>query len=137
MVNKSKKKEKKKKPLLTKRHYTLSRLKRMFHHHPHTLLHPPHLQYLPVRIRMQLARESRAARRPILRHKPPGLVPYTTSIAECLRPIRPRSPLRGLVSPAMLALPPNCRRHHRRRPRGIAIATLLVVVGINVSLAQT
>lgn len=77
------------------------------HNHPHSILLLPHLQHLPVGIRMHLARERRAARRAVLWAKPPRLVPHPTRITQGLGSMRTRPPLRGLISPAMQAFPPD------------------------------
>lgn len=74
------------------------------------LLLPPQLQNLPMRIRVPRRHERRARRRPVLRHKPTGLVPHAARIAQRLRPHRTRPPLRRLLRAAVQAFPPRALR---------------------------
>lgn len=56
---------------------------------------------------MQLTRKGRTASRTILRYQPTRLVPNPASIAQSLWPHGSSTPLRGLFSLAVLALPPK------------------------------
>jgi len=52
----------------------------------------PHLQHLAVRVGVDAALERRAARRPVLRQEPPGLVAHPARVAQRLGARGPRRP---------------------------------------------
>ena len=84
---------------------------------------------------MQFTRESGAARRPILRHEPAGLVPHSASIAEGFGAEGACPPLGGFLRLAMLALPANRSRTCNCLFADGNDATADAVVGNGISLA--
>jgi hypothetical protein len=72
----------------------------------HSLL-PPHLQYFPVGIRMNLTAKSWAICRAVFRHKSARLIPNPTCITEGFRTIRTCTPLWSIISSAVMTFPPS------------------------------
>lgn len=72
---------------------------------PDHLLLPPELHDLAVRVRVLGQHEGRARRGSVLGHEPTRLVPHAARVAQRLRPLWARPPLRRLLRRAVRAPP--------------------------------